>query len=101
MIGYKFLFSCFVVFYVCVLMEHPIALSNLWHFLKVIPVMALMVGCLGENLREISNRAHLSVASLSAYLNEVWYNLAGIRFIHVNGLIWLVYTLMTMLIPLS
>ncbi|XP_027072655.2 ABC transporter B family member 29, chloroplastic [Coffea arabica] len=48
----------------------------------VIPVMALMVGCLGENLREISNRAHLSVASLSAYLNEV---LPSILFVKANN----------------
>lgn len=38
---------------------------------KVIPAMALTVGCLGEKLRAISNDANLSAASLAAYLNEV------------------------------
>lgn len=39
---------------------------------KVIPAMALTVGCLGEKLRAISKEANLSAASLAAYLNEVW-----------------------------
>lgn len=34
--------------------------------------MVLIVGYLGEKLRKISNKAHLSAASLSAYLNEVF-----------------------------
>lgn len=37
----------------------------------VIPLMVLIVGHLGEKLRQISNEAHLTSASLSAYLNEV------------------------------
>ncbi|XP_022888540.1 ABC transporter B family member 29, chloroplastic isoform X3 [Olea europaea var. sylvestris] len=35
-----------------------------------IPSMAFITGYLGETLREISNEAHLSIAALSAYLNE-------------------------------
>ncbi|XP_072950852.1 ABC transporter B family member 29, chloroplastic isoform X3 [Typha angustifolia] len=37
----------------------------------VIPCMSLLIGYLGERLREISNEAHSTVAKLSAYLNEV------------------------------
>nr|XP_023898972.1 ABC transporter B family member 29, chloroplastic [Quercus suber] len=36
----------------------------------VIPCMALTIAYLGEKLRKISKRAQLSIASLSAYLNE-------------------------------
>ncbi|KAL6575021.1 hypothetical protein OROMI_012306 [Orobanche minor] len=36
----------------------------------VIPSMALSVGCLGERLRSLSNKANISTAALSAYLNE-------------------------------
>lgn len=39
--------------------------------LKVIPCMALAVAFLGQKLRTISRKAHLSIANLSAYLNEV------------------------------
>lgn len=37
----------------------------------VIPVMSLVIAYLGEALRKISNEANISVAKLSAYLNEV------------------------------
>ncbi|KAM5559422.1 ABC transporter B family member 29, chloroplastic [Rosa sericea] len=37
----------------------------------VIPCMALVIAYLGEKLRTISNKAQLSTAALSAYLNEV------------------------------
>ncbi|KAM3737436.1 hypothetical protein ACB098_09G055600 [Castanea mollissima] len=37
----------------------------------VIPCMALTIAYLGEKLRKISKRASMSIASLSAYLNEV------------------------------
>lgn len=33
--------------------------------------MALVIAYLGERLRKISKQSHLSIASLSAYLNEV------------------------------
>lgn len=38
---------------------------------QVIPCMALIVAHLGERLRRISKKAHLTIAALSAYLNEV------------------------------
>nr|GEV05122.1 ABC transporter B family member 29, chloroplastic [Tanacetum cinerariifolium] len=37
----------------------------------VIPLMALVSAHFGEELREISNKANLSIAAISAYLNEV------------------------------
>lgn len=37
----------------------------------VIPFMSLVIAHLGERLRKISKRAHLSIAALSAYLNEI------------------------------
>lgn len=37
----------------------------------VIPCMALVIIRLGGKLRKFSNKAHLSIAALSAYLNEV------------------------------
>lgn len=37
--------------------------------------MALLVAHLGEKLRTISNEAHMSIAALSAYLNEVLFSL--------------------------
>lgn len=39
--------------------------------LKVIPLMAVATAYLGEKLRKISKDANLSIAALSAYLNEV------------------------------
>ncbi|KAG8376736.1 hypothetical protein BUALT_Bualt09G0094800 [Buddleja alternifolia] len=48
----------------------------------VIPSMALIIGCLGERLRAISNKAHLSAAALSAYLNEVF---PSILFVKANN----------------
>ncbi|KAK8302963.1 hypothetical protein V6Z12_D04G120000 [Gossypium hirsutum] len=36
----------------------------------MIPFMALVIAYLGEKLRKISKRAHLSIATLAAYLNE-------------------------------
>lgn len=34
--------------------------------------MGLLIAYLGEKLRKISKKANLSIATLSAYLNEVW-----------------------------
>ncbi|KAL6532663.1 hypothetical protein OROHE_014085 [Orobanche hederae] len=48
----------------------------------VIPSMALSVGCLGERLRSISNKANISTAALSAYLNEVF---PSILFVKANN----------------
>ncbi|XP_050230248.1 ABC transporter B family member 29, chloroplastic isoform X2 [Mercurialis annua] len=48
----------------------------------VIPCMALAIACLGEKLRKISKKSHLSIASLSAYLNEV---LPAILFVKANN----------------
>ncbi|XP_022767061.1 ABC transporter B family member 29, chloroplastic isoform X5 [Durio zibethinus] len=36
----------------------------------VVPCMAFVIAYLGERLRKISKRAHLSIATLAAYLNE-------------------------------
>lgn len=38
----------------------------------MIPCMALVIAHLGEKLRKISKDAHLAMASISAYLNEVF-----------------------------
>ncbi|KAA8518567.1 hypothetical protein F0562_016041 [Nyssa sinensis] len=48
----------------------------------VIPLMALVIAFLGEKLRKISKKAHLSIATLSAYLNEV---LPLILFVKANN----------------
>ncbi|PQQ19069.1 ABC transporter B family member 29 chloroplastic isoform X2 [Prunus yedoensis var. nudiflora] len=48
----------------------------------VIPCMALIIIRLGGKLRKISNKAHLSIAALSAYLNEV---LPAILFVKANN----------------
>ena len=40
---------------------------------QVIPCMAFVIAYLGERLRKISKRAHLSIATLAAYLNEVGF----------------------------
>ncbi|XP_011094316.1 ABC transporter B family member 29, chloroplastic [Sesamum indicum] len=48
----------------------------------VIPSMALIIGLLGEKLRTISNKAQLSTAAMSAYLNEV---LPSILFVKANN----------------
>ncbi|CAL9026406.1 unnamed protein product [Prunus brigantina] len=48
----------------------------------VIPCMALIIIRLGGKLRNISNKAHLSIAALSAYLNEV---LPAILFVKANN----------------
>ncbi|KAI9090692.1 hypothetical protein K1719_028545 [Acacia pycnantha] len=48
----------------------------------VIPCMALVVAFLGQKLRSISRKAHLSIATLSAYLNEV---LPAILFVKANN----------------
>lgn len=37
----------------------------------MIPILVLVIAHLGEKLKEISKKAHMSVAALSAYLNEV------------------------------
>lgn len=41
--------------------------------LQVIPCVALAIAYLGERLRNISKKANLSIATLSAYLNEVYF----------------------------
>ncbi|XP_057488712.1 ABC transporter B family member 29, chloroplastic-like isoform X1 [Actinidia eriantha] len=48
----------------------------------VIPLMIIVTGYLGEKLRKISKKAHLSIAALSAYLNEV---LPSILFVKANN----------------
>ncbi|XP_057960832.1 ABC transporter B family member 29, chloroplastic isoform X3 [Malania oleifera] len=48
----------------------------------VIPCMALVISYLGERLRKISRKAQLRVASLSAYLNEVF---PSILFVKANN----------------
>ncbi|XP_054785006.1 ABC transporter B family member 29, chloroplastic [Prosopis cineraria] len=48
----------------------------------VIPCMALVVAFLGQKLRSVSRKAHLSIATLSAYLNEV---LPAILFVKANN----------------
>ncbi|KAK4281662.1 hypothetical protein QN277_013127 [Acacia crassicarpa] len=48
----------------------------------VIPCMALVVAFLGQKLSSISRKAHLSIATLSAYLNEV---LPAILFVKANN----------------
>ncbi|PON42418.1 ATP-binding cassette containing protein [Parasponia andersonii] len=48
----------------------------------VIPCMALVVAYLGDELRKISKNAHLTVAALSAYLNEI---LPAIFFVKANN----------------
>ncbi|KAI3471925.1 hypothetical protein Pfo_028613 [Paulownia fortunei] len=48
----------------------------------VIPSMALTIGCVGEKLRTLSNKANLSTAALSAYLNEVF---PSILFVKANN----------------
>ncbi|KAJ9181376.1 hypothetical protein P3X46_009513 [Hevea brasiliensis] len=48
----------------------------------VIPCMALVIAYLGERLRKISKKAHLSIATLSAHLNEV---LPAIVFVKANN----------------
>ncbi|PHU06430.1 ABC transporter B family member 29, chloroplastic [Capsicum chinense] len=48
----------------------------------VIPLMGLVIGYLGEKLRDVSNKAHLAVASVSSYLNEI---LPSILFVKANS----------------
>ncbi|XP_043717866.1 ABC transporter B family member 29, chloroplastic [Telopea speciosissima] len=48
----------------------------------VIPSMSLLIAYLGEKLRKISKKANLTVAALSAYLNEV---LPSILFVKANN----------------
>ncbi|XP_060201181.1 ABC transporter B family member 29, chloroplastic isoform X4 [Lycium barbarum] len=48
----------------------------------VIPLMGFVIGYLGEKLRDVSNKAHLAVASLSSYLNEI---LPSILFVKANN----------------
>ncbi|OAY73818.1 ABC transporter B family member 29, chloroplastic [Ananas comosus] len=47
--------------------------------LMVIPCMSLVVAHLGVRLHEISNKAHSSVAKLSAYLNEVLPSMLAVK----------------------
>ncbi|WRX24319.1 ABC transporter-like [Theobroma cacao] len=51
----------------------------------VIPCMAFVIAYLGERLLKISTRAHLSIATLAAYLNEVIEKPDAIDLSHVNG----------------
>ncbi|KAK4348350.1 hypothetical protein RND71_031105 [Anisodus tanguticus] len=48
----------------------------------VIPLMGFVIGYLGEKLRDVSNKAHQAVASLSSYLNEI---LPSILFVKANN----------------
>ncbi|KAL5545823.1 hypothetical protein UlMin_005510 [Ulmus minor] len=48
----------------------------------VIPCMALVIAYLGEELCKISKKAHLTIATLSAYLNEI---LPAILFVKANN----------------
>lgn len=48
----------------------------------IIPCMVLVVAFLGQKLRKISKEAHVSIAALSAYLNEV---LPAILFVKANN----------------
>ncbi|KAL3755640.1 hypothetical protein ACJRO7_002655 [Eucalyptus globulus] len=48
----------------------------------IIPCVALVIAFLGERLRKISKKANLSIAALSAYLNEV---LPAIVFVKANN----------------
>ncbi|XP_027364887.1 ABC transporter B family member 29, chloroplastic isoform X1 [Abrus precatorius] len=48
----------------------------------IIPCMVLVVALLGQELRKISKEAHISIAALSAYLNEV---LPAILFVKANN----------------
>ncbi|RYR71360.1 hypothetical protein Ahy_A02g005628 isoform C [Arachis hypogaea] len=48
----------------------------------VIPCMSLFVAYLGQELRKISREAHLSIAALSAYLNEM---LPAVFFVKANN----------------
>lgn len=36
--------------------------------------MCLVIANLGKRLRQISKEAHLSLAMLAAYLNDVWFS---------------------------
>lgn len=58
---------------ISVMAAQMVAISPLLSLISaaVIPCMALVIACLGEKLRGISNKAQLSTAALSAYLNEV------------------------------
>ncbi|KAL1105240.1 hypothetical protein V6Z11_D04G120000 [Gossypium hirsutum] len=55
----------------------------------MIPFMALVIAYLGEKLRKISKRAHLSIATLAAYLNEVcfMFYMAVISYIIISACI--------------
>uniref|UniRef100_A0A7N0V0H4 ABC transporter B family member 29, chloroplastic n=1 Tax=Kalanchoe fedtschenkoi TaxID=63787 RepID=A0A7N0V0H4_KALFE len=48
----------------------------------VVPCVAFLIAYLGEKLRKVSKRANLSMAALSAYLNEV---LPAILFVKANN----------------
>ncbi|KAJ9543612.1 hypothetical protein OSB04_023319 [Centaurea solstitialis] len=48
----------------------------------VIPLIALVSAYFGEELREVSNKANISIAAISAYLNEV---LPSILFVKANN----------------
>ncbi|MFS7909664.1 putative bacterial ABC-type protein transporter [Helianthus anomalus] len=61
-----------------------VAISPVLSFVSalVISLMALVSAYFGEELREVSNKANLSIAAVSAYLNEV---LPAILFVKANN----------------
>ncbi|CAL5207407.1 unnamed protein product [Lathyrus oleraceus] len=63
---------------------HMLAISPFLSLISamVVPCMVLVVAFLGQELRKISKKAHLSVAALSAYLNEM---LPAILFVKANN----------------
>lgn len=50
--------------------------------------MAFAIACLGEKLRKISSKAHLTIADLSAYLNEVYIWSVDPDFLHLWVLLY-------------
>jgi hypothetical protein len=54
----------------------PSLLSNFLCSLcgQVIPCMCVVIASLGKRLRQMSKEAHLSLAMLTAYLNDVWFS---------------------------
>ncbi|XP_048504558.1 ABC transporter B family member 29, chloroplastic isoform X2 [Beta vulgaris subsp. vulgaris] len=51
----------------------------------VVPLVALVIALLGSRLQRISRKAHLSIAALSTYLNEV---LPSILFVKASNMEW-------------
>ncbi|KAL5067683.1 hypothetical protein RYX36_018570 [Vicia faba] len=63
---------------------HMLAISPVLSLISamVIPCMVLVVAFLGQELGKISKKSHISVAALSAYLNEI---LPAILFVKANN----------------